>query len=114
MSDLKGTLEFFAKEIFGSSAKIRFRPSYFPFVEPGVEVDVGWNRSGKSAGKVEWLEILGAGMVHPYLYQSAGYDDPEVSGFAFGMGVERVAMLLHGINDLRHLYQNDLRFLQQF
>jgi len=111
MSDLKGVLEFFAREIFGPDAKIRFRPSYFPFVEPGVEVDVSCDLFGKGA---EWLEILGAGMVHPKLFESAGYDAKEVSGFAFGMGVDRIAMLLHKISDIRLMFQGDIRFLNQF
>ena len=106
MSDLKGSLEFFAKEIFGPQAKIRLRPSYFPFVEPGAEVDVSWGKG--------WLEILGAGMVHPRLFEMAGYKPGEVSGFAFGMGIERIAMLVHQIPDLRMMYQGDIRFLNQF
>jgi phenylalanyl-tRNA synthetase alpha chain len=124
MSDLKGTLEFFAKEMFGAETKIRLRPSYFQFVEPGAEVDVscfackgkgttaaGGCRVCKSTG---WLEILGAGMVHPKLFEMAGYDPKEVTGFAFGMGVERIGMLLHQISDLRLMFQGDLRFLKQF
>ena len=106
MSDLKGSLEFFAKEIFGPHAKIRLRPSYFPFVEPGAEVDVSWGKG--------WLEILGAGMVHPRLFEMAGYKPGEVSGFAFGMGVELIAMLVHQIPDLRMMYEGDVRFLNQF
>ena len=110
--------------MFGAETKIRLRPSYFQFVEPGAEVDVscfackgkGTTQSGgcrvcKSTG---WLEILGAGMVHPKLFQMAGYDPSEISGFAFGMGVERIGMLLHQISDLRHMYQGDLRFMKQF
>lgn len=107
MSDLVGVLEFFAKEMFGSSTKIRLRPSFFPFVEPGAEVDVSW-------GKDRWLEVLGAGMVHPRLFEMAGYKPGEAQGFAFGMGIERIAMLLHGIDDLRLMYQGDVRFLKQF
>ncbi len=106
MSDLRGVLDYFAKEMFGPKAKIRFRPSYFPFVEPGAEVDVSWGDG--------WLEILGAGMVHPRLFELAGYGKDEVSGFAFGMGVERIAMLVHQIPDLRLMYQGDVRFLSQF
>ncbi len=106
MSDLKGTLELFAKEMFGSSAKVRLRPSYFQFVEPGAEVDVSFGKG--------WLEILGAGMVHPRLFEMAGIDPSEYSGFAFGMGIERIAMLLHGITDLRLMYRGDVRFLSQF
>lgn len=124
MSDLKGVLEFFAQEMFGVETKIRLRPSYFQFVEPGAEVDVscfackgkgttaaGACRLCKSTG---WIEILGAGMVHPRLFEMAGYDPGEVTGFAFGMGVERIAMLVHEIPDLRLMFQGDLRFLKQF
>ena len=121
MSDLKGTLEFFAKEIFGASTKIRLRPSYFPFVEPGAEVDVScFICKGKPSDSCKvcrgsgWLEILGAGMVHPRLFEMAGYDPGEVTGFAFGMGVERIAMLLHEIPDLRLMFEGDQRFLGQF
>lgn len=110
MSDLKGVLEFFARELFGPDTEIRLRPSYFSFVEPGAEVDVSW-KSAKGNG---WLEILGAGMVHPRLLELAGYDPNEYSGFAFGMGIERIAMLLHQIEDLRLMYQGDARFLKQF
>ncbi len=112
MSDLKGTLEFFAKELFGSSAKIRLRPSYFPFVEPGAEVDVSWGKD--KHGNERWLEVLGAGMVHPRLFEVAGYKGDEISGFAFGVGIERIAMLLHGVSDLRLMYGGDERFLKQF
>jgi phenylalanyl-tRNA synthetase alpha chain len=120
MSDLKGTLEFFAKEIFGSSTKIRLRPSYFSFVEPGAEVDVSCFKCGgkdavckicKGSG---WLEILGAGMVHPKLLELADYDPRAVSGFAFGIGIDRVAMILHDIPDLRLMFAGDQRFLGQF
>ena len=120
MSDLKGVLDFFAKELFGSHVKVRFRPSYFPFVEPGAEVDVSCAIcSGKNPKCIMckgsgWLEILGAGMVHPRLFEVAGYKSGEVSGFAFGMGVERIAMLLHNIPDLRLMFQGDQRFLKQF
>lgn len=119
MSDLKGTLEFFAKEIFGAETKIRLRPSYFPFVEPGAEVDVSCFKCQgdedcsicKGTG---WVEILGAGMVHPQLFKCAGYDPSQVTGFAFGVGVERIAMLLHQIPDLRLMCQGDMRFLSLF
>lgn len=120
MSDLKGVLDFFAKELFGSHVKIRLRPSYFPFVEPGAEVDVscaicaGRNPHCQVCKGTGWLEILGAGMVHPRLFELAGYDPAEISGFAFGMGVERIAMLLHDIPDLRLMFQGDQRFLKQF
>ncbi len=111
MSDLKGVLEYFSREIFGEDAEIRFRPSYFPFVEPGVEVDV--RAKGMFKGDT-WLEILGAGMVHPKLFENAKYDPNEVTGFAFGLGIERIAMLLHKISDIRYFYQGDTRFLSQF
>lgn len=106
MSDLRGVLEYFAKEMFGTSTKVRLRPSYFPFVEPGAEVDVSWGKG--------WLEILGAGMVHPKLFDVAGYPKGELTGFAFGLGVDRIAMLLNGVDDLRNFYQGDVRFLKQF
>jgi len=120
LSDLKGVLSFFAKEMFGASTKIRLRPSYFPFVEPGAEVDVscmlcgGKNAHCPVCKGTGWLEILGAGMVHPRLFELAGYQPDEISGFAFGMGVERIAMLLHHIPDLRLMFQGDQRFLNQF
>ncbi len=120
MSDLKGVLDFFAKEMFGTETKIRLRPSYFPFVEPGAEVDMscmlcgGKNHQCPICKGTGWLEILGAGMVHPRLFELAGYRPDEVTGFAFGMGIERIAMLLHGIPDMRFLFQGDLRFLKQF
>ena len=105
-SDLKGILLLFLRELFGKDTKIRFRPHYFPFTEPSVEVDIRW-KSG-------WLEILGAGSVHPNVFQRVGYDPKSVQGFAFGLGVERMAMLRHGIQDIRYFYENDLRFLRQF
>ena len=120
LADLKGTLQFFASEIFGSETKIRLRPSYFPFVEPGCEVDVSCFKCGGKDEKCSickgtgWLEILGAGMVHPRLFETAGYNPGEVTGFAFGLGIERIAMLLHHIPDLRLMFQGDVRFLKQF
>ena len=114
-SDFKGTLEIFLKEIFGSDTKIRFRASYFPFTEPSAEVDISFaSRMHGDTNADEWLEILGGGMVHPNVYTLNGYDPSKVSGFAFGMGVERIAMLLYGIDDLRLFYENDMRFLKQF
>ena len=116
--DLKGTLLTFARQIFGQDRKIRLRPSYFPFTEPSAEVDVSCINCGGSGCRVcshtGWLEILGSGLVHPRVLEMAGYDPEEVSGFAFGMGVERITMLKYGIDDLRLLFDNDLRFLQQF
>jgi phenylalanyl-tRNA synthetase alpha chain len=116
--NLKWTLETFAHEIFGKERKVRFRPHYFPFTEPSAEVDVSCNIcSGKGCrvcSGTGWLEILGAGMVDPILYSFVGYDPEKVSGFAFGMGIERICMLKYGIDDLRLFYENDLRFLRQF
>lgn len=117
-SDLKGTLDLFAREMFGPKTKTRFRPSYFPFTEPSAEVDISCVMCGGKGCRVcshtGWLEILGSGMVHPRVLEVSGYNAEEVTGFAFGMGVERVAMLKYGIDDMRLLFENDLRFLQQF
>lgn len=114
-ADLKGTLEIFLKDLFGSDTKIRFRASYFPFTEPSAEVDISFAaRTGEEDGDPDWLEILGCGMVHPMVLKLNGYDPDKVSGFAFGMGIERIAMLLYGIDDLRNFYENDVRFLKQF
>ncbi|MDQ0161120.1 phenylalanine--tRNA ligase subunit alpha [Bacillus alveayuensis] len=118
MSDLKGTLEVFAKKLFGKDREIRLRPSFFPFTEPSVEVDVSCFSCGKKGCSVckgtGWIEILGAGMVHPNVLEMAGFDSKKYRGFAFGMGPERIAMLKYGIDDIRHFYTNDLRFLKQF
>jgi len=117
MADLKGTLEVFAKKMFGDKSKVRFRPSFFPFTEPSIEVDVSCFKcdSGCSLCKhTSWIEILGAGMVHPNVLTASGYDPNKYTAFAFGMGLERVAMLKYGINDIRHFYNNDLRFLDDF
>ncbi|WP_135548615.1 phenylalanine--tRNA ligase subunit alpha [Paenibacillus cymbidii] len=118
MSDLKGTLLQFVQEMFGKQTQIRLRPSFFPFTEPSAEVDVTCSNCGGSGCRVckqtGWLEILGSGMVHPRVLEMAGYDPNVYSGFAFGMGVERIAMLKYDIDDIRHFYTNDLRFLQQF
>ncbi len=117
-TDLKGTLEHFLKKLFGSDTKMRLRPSYFPFTEPSAEVDVTCIMCGGKGCRVcknsGWLEILGAGMVDPVVFQNVGYDPETVSGFAFGLGVERVAMLKYGISDIRMFFDNDLRFLSQF
>lgn len=118
--DLIGTLDFFCKQMFGENTKIRLRPSYFPFTEPSTEVDVSCPIChGKGGGcKVchdsGWLEILGAGEVHPKVLEMSGYDPSKVSGFAFGMGVERLCMIKYGIDDLRMFFENDIRFLNQF
>jgi phenylalanyl-tRNA synthetase alpha chain len=118
LTDLKGTLEFMANKMFGEGRKIRFRPSYFPFTEPSVEVDVSCpfcNGKGCSVCKGSgWIEILGAGMVHPHVLEMNGFDPDKCSGFAFGVGLERVAMLKYGINDIRNFYINDERFLNTF
>ncbi len=118
MSDLKGTLLLFAREMFGPKTEIRLRPSFFPFTEPSAEVDVSCvNCSGKGCRVCKntgWLEILGSGMVHPRVLEMSGYDSTKYSGFAFGMGVERIALLKYGIEDIRHFYSGDLRFLKQF
>jgi phenylalanyl-tRNA synthetase alpha chain len=118
MADLKGVLRAFAEKLFGPQTKVRLRPSYFPFVEPGAEVDVTCVLCAGKGCRVckhsGWLEILGAGMVHPNVLGSAGYNPEEVRGFAFGMGVERIAMLVHGIDDIRLFFDNDIRFLRQF
>lgn len=114
-SDLKGTLEIFLKDLFGSDTRIRFRASYFPFTEPSAEVDISFSsRVHDDSDDPDWLEILGCGMVNPNVFTLNGYDPKVVSGFAFGMGIERIAMLLYGIDDLRLFYQNDMQFLKQF
>ena len=114
-ADLEQTLLYFAREMFGADTKIRLRPSYFPFTEPSAEVDISFAaRTGEEDGDPDWLEILGCGMVHPMVLKLNGYDPEKVSGFAFGMGIERIAMLLYGIDDLRNFYENDVRFLKQF
>ncbi len=118
MADLKGVLTAFAHELFGSNTRVRFNCSYFPFVEPGAEVSVSCHvctgdgcRVCKHTG---WLEVLGCGMVHPNVLEAVNYDPAQYSGFAFGLGVERIAMLKYGIDDIRYFYNNDIRFLQQF
>ena len=117
-SDLKGTLEDFLRQIFDEKARVRFRPSFFPFTEPSTEVDISCVMCHGEGCRVckgtGWLEILGAGMVHPNVLKMSGYDPEKVAGFAFGMGVERIAMLSCGIDDLRLFYDNDVRFLHQF
>jgi phenylalanyl-tRNA synthetase alpha chain len=117
-ADLKGLLQEFCRGMFGPATAIRFRPSYFPFTEPSAEVDIGCVICGARGCRVckdsGWLEILGAGMVDPAVFGFVDYDPEEFSGFAFGLGVERIAMLRHGINDIRLLFENDARFLNQF
>jgi phenylalanyl-tRNA synthetase alpha chain len=116
-ADLKGVLLAFAHQMFGPEVSLRFRPSYFPFTEPSAEVDVSCvicRGEGCRVCKITgWLEVLGAGMVHPAVFEAVGYDPEEFTGFAFGLGVERIAMLKYGIDDIRLFYENDLRFLRQ-
>ncbi|HLR88741.1 MAG TPA: phenylalanine--tRNA ligase subunit alpha [Atopostipes sp.] len=118
MSDLMGTLEIMSKKIFGPDRKVRFRPSYFPFTEPSVEVDVSCFKCGGAGCNVckqsGWIEILGAGMIHPNVLEMSNVDSKKYSGFAFGVGPDRMAMLKYGVDDIRHFYLNDQRFLSQF
>ena len=118
MCDLKGVLEQFAHEIYGADTKVKFRPSFFPFTEPSVEVDVSCSECGGKGCRVckgsGWIEILGCGMVHPKVLANCGIDPEEYSGFAFGLGLERIVMRRFGINDMRLLFENDIRFLNQF
>jgi phenylalanyl-tRNA synthetase alpha chain len=117
-ADLKGVLTEFVHQMFGPEVGLRFRPSYFPFTEPSAEIDIACvicRGEGCRVCKITgWLEILGAGMVHPAVFEAVGYDPEEYTGFAFGLGVERVAMLKYGIDDIRLFFDNDLRFLRQF
>ena len=117
-SDLKGTLQYFAKEFFGSKTKTRFRPSYFPFTEPSAEMDVYWGLESESDYRITkgtgWLEILGCGMVDPEVFNNVKYDSSKLSGYAFGVGIERIDMLLYGIEDIREFYKGDIRFTGQF
>jgi phenylalanyl-tRNA synthetase alpha chain len=118
MSDLKGILLYFSRQMFGEGREIRLRPSFFPFTEPSAEVDVSCMLCGGEGCRLckgtGWIEILGSGMVHPRVLEMGGYNPKEVTGFAFGMGVERIAMLKYGIEDMRLLFDNDIRFLEQF
>jgi len=118
LADLKGTLTAMAESLFGAGTSVRFRPSFFPYTEPSAEVDIRCIKC-KGTGcamckKTGWIEILGSGMVHPAVFEAVGYDPDDVTGFAFGMGVERVALLKWGVEDIRLFYENDLRFLEQF
>jgi phenylalanyl-tRNA synthetase alpha chain len=117
-ADLKGTVDQFLKRFFEADIPVRFRPSYFPFTEPSAEVDIQCTNCGGDGCRVcshtGWLEVMGCGMVHPNVFKSSGIDTEKYSGFAFGMGVERLAMLRYGVNDLRLFFENDLKFLQQF
>ena len=118
MGDLKGMLELFAKNMFGADTRIRFRPHHFPFTEPSAEVDVSCFACGGKGCRLckgeGWIEILGAGMVHPHVLSGCGIDPEEYSGFAFGLGIERIALLKYQIDDMRLLYENDIRFISQF
>ncbi|MCI0377306.1 MAG: phenylalanine--tRNA ligase subunit alpha [Gemmataceae bacterium] len=118
MADLKGTITAFARRLFGKDRQVRFRSSYFPFTEPSIEVDIDWPKDDPNADRLTkgtgWLEIMGAGMVHPVVLQNGGYDPQKFSGFAFGMGPQRITMLKYAIDDIRHFWANDVRFLQQF
>ena len=118
MADLKGTLDSFAKQLFGTSTKTKFRPHHFPFTEPSAEMDVSWFKCGGKGCRVckgsGWIEILGCGMVHPHVLKVGNLDTEKYTGFAFGMGVERVAMLKYGVDDIRLFYENDMRFINQF
>jgi phenylalanyl-tRNA synthetase alpha chain len=118
LGDLRNDVTFFIRSFFGMDAKVRFRPHFFPFTEPSAEVDMscfGCKGSGcQICGKTGWIEIMGAGMVHPHVFRYAGYDPDAYTGFAFGMGIERIAMLKYGIDDIRKFLANDLRFLRQF
>ena len=120
LADLKGTLDVFVRELFGQDRKVRFRPSFFPYTEPSAEVDISCaacGGTGTNCGmckRTGWIEILGSGMVHPAVFEAVGFDSETYTGFAFGMGIERVALLKWGVEDIRLFYENDLRFLEQF
>ena len=116
--DLKGILTFFVHQMFGEDIPLRFRPSFFPFTEPSAEVDIGCvicrGAGCRLCSQTGWMEILGSGMIDPEVFRMVGYDPDQVTGFAFGMGVERIAMIRYGIDDIRMFYENDQRFLKQF
>jgi phenylalanyl-tRNA synthetase alpha chain len=118
MADLKGTITAFARRMFGPDRQVRIRSSYFPFTEPSIEVDIDWPKDDPNRDRLTkgtgWLEILGAGMVHPNVLRAGGYDPDKVTGFAFGMGPQRMLMLKHALDDIREFWKNDLRFLKQF
>jgi phenylalanyl-tRNA synthetase alpha chain len=120
LADLKGTLFAFLRELFGEERRLRFRPSFFPYTEPSAEVDISCGAcggTGRECGmckRTGWVEILGSGMVHPAVFEAVGYDPERYTGFAFGLGIERVALLKWGVEDIRLFYENDLRFLEQF
>ena len=118
MGDLKGVLELFVHQLFGTGTKLRFRPSFFPFTEPSAEVDISCvicqGKGCRVCSHTGWIEVLGSGMIDPNVFASVGYDPEQYSGYAFGMGVERLAMLKFGIDDIRLFFENDIRFLTQF
>ena len=118
LADLKGTLTAFVRELFGESRRVRLRPSFFPYTEPSAEVDISCAACGGSGcpmcKRTGWIEVLGSGMVHPAVFEAVGYDPERYTGFAFGMGIERIALLKWGVEDIRLFYENDLRFLEQF
>ena len=118
LADLKGTLDVFVKELFGPDRRVRFRPSFFPYTEPSAEVDISCaacaGQGCPMCKRTGWIEILGSGMVHPAVFEAVGYDPEKYTGFAFGMGIERIALLKWGVEDIRLFYENDLRFLEQF
>jgi phenylalanyl-tRNA synthetase alpha chain len=118
LADLKGTLVAFAHEMFGPDRKTRFRPSFFPYTEPSAELDISCAACGGSGcgmcKHTGWIEVLGSGMVHPAVFEAVGYDSERYTGFAFGVGIERMALLKWGVEDIRLFYENDLRFLEQF
>ncbi len=118
LADLKGTLDVFVKELFGPDRRVRFRPSFFPYTEPSAEVDISCavcaGTGCAMCKRTGWIEILGSGMVHPAVFEAVGYDPEKYTGFAFGMGIERIALLKWGVEDIRLFYENDLRFLEQF
>jgi phenylalanyl-tRNA synthetase alpha chain len=118
MADLKGTLISFLREMYDAETRVMLRPSFFPYTEPSAEVCIGC-ASCRGAGcpvckRTGWLEVLGCGMVHPSVFEAVGYDPDRITGFAFGMGIERLAMLRFGVDDIRNFYENDMRFLEQF
>jgi len=118
LAHLKGTLGYLCRRLFGTQVRIRMRPSYFPFVEPGAEYDVSCILCGGdgcgACKRTGWLEMGGCGMVHPAVFEKVGYDPERWTGFAFGLGIDRIAMLLYGVHDIRLFFENDLRFLGQF
>ncbi|MES2748799.1 MAG: phenylalanine--tRNA ligase subunit alpha [Patescibacteria group bacterium] len=113
MGHLKGTIEYFFSKFFSGEVEVRFRPSFFPFVEPGLEVDM-MLKGGDSKLANRWIEVMGAGMIHPNVLQGAGIDPTQFSGFAFGVGIDRLAVMKYGIDDIRHMYSGDARFVNQF